>query len=556
MSITIKGEEGAGLDETVREFWQVAESGTVQYAASAVDQLSFTIIPALVTANDSHIPTPGQTLSVFIDGTRIFEGIVSRVPSAWNTGDLSISVEVSGPWFWLERTPLSDLLDDDIERPEFRCPRGNIRDHIVRLFDRLKTLRVPVDIGEIDECFDCPTITFRDGSFAFALAELIRQIPDAVGWWDYSGTGLPKFRLTRRNLDTAKTLTLGVDPVQSADLNPEIDLAVDEVCVTFAERQENGDLEFKSQTSGQDGRFRQIVPVSGPELLDFLPPDPIEGIELSTVEMFPTGNTSALSMINLREIWPFWADWVTRNQTERFRSLLPYIESDDRPFTSYNGAVPRAYLADGTVMHSSRDNRFAIRHNPSLTVPDWMAEYVTIQTANIRGTVLTFVPDGTLERPWPDWALELEVEAAHIREQIGGAENGDRHFFFELDIPVTVIDIDLDIPRNFFQPLSYILETPPNDYAANLHAAQSFIPYTGTIQLLADDGPPPRLAGSTIHLAGGRPPWSQMGALAQSESLDLATCLHTITLGLPARQSNTTAVTRIERNSRDNIITL
>lgn len=555
-TITIKGEAGKSLNEDERQFSEIAESGSLSFGSLRVDELSFSMVPADTTGSDLT-PDEGQELSLLIGGEVAFKGIAATVSSQWRESSLATQVKVSGAWWWLEQTPLSELIEE-VERPQFRCGKGDVKSHIQSLFARLEALGVPVALGEVIECYEIPTVTFRDGPFSSALAELIRYVPDAVGWWDYSKE-VPEFNLSRRSVDNATQFVLGSDPVISADLQAEYGLEVKTVEVPYAERLPSGETAFRTQTSQQgEAGSRQVNPVSGPELADFVPSDPIEGATITTVDAMANSVTVDVSAIE--QIWGFWVDWAARNSAiSATRNLSLWDESTGLSSTFYPGGLePFIELADGTALDVAVHNRYAVIYDPETEIPDWMSEIENVQKAKLKGTVWFLEENST---GTPDWIKELIQESSFERKQVGGTgqpagqNNNDHSIFFDLDLDIVLIDRVISA-ETLYKPLSYIYETPPNDYAENLRAAQSWLPYSGDIVLQAPEGPLKRYSGQTINLSGGREKWQQMGALAQGESIDLYSGQHSIELGLPSRLSGVTPVTRLDRDPKDNVITL
>lgn len=552
MTITIKGQEGRALDEQERDFAGIAASGSLAFESLGVDELVFTIEPGFLDARETEIPEEGQEVSLFISGERIFAGVVTAVSNEWGAGELTVEVTVSGAWWWLEQTALSDLISDNVERPQFRCPIGPLEGHIERLFSRLKDLGIPVALGELDACYDIPTTTFRDASFGRALSELLRLVPDAVGWWDYSGTGNPKFRLTRRKAPAdATTFALGVDPVISGSLRAEYSLQISRVSVPYAERLESGEISYKELAAGSGSGTRQVFPVSGPELVDFVPPDPIDGVTISTVDI--VDNSVSLDMANLELVWKFWQDWSARNSAAASTRTPTEWNGGTNPSDLYSeGIRPYVYLDDGTRVDTSIHPRYAVTYEPDRELPSWFSDVDGYQLGEVRGTVFLEV-DASFNGQ--GWLQELMNEADFVYTVIGGPDNLDRTLFFNLEIPVILLPTELT-EVSFYKPLSYTFETPPNDLAENLRAAQEWLPYTGDIVLEVEQPPFARRTGATVNLTNGRSAWESMGALVQGERFDLVSMEHTLNLGLPERLSGSTPVTRLERSSSDSVILL
>tara|TARA_B100001059_G_C17832577_1_gene585697 strand:+ start:744 stop:3734 length:2991 start_codon:yes stop_codon:yes gene_type:complete len=358
--------------------------------------------------------------------------------------------------------------------------------------------------------------------------------------------------------NSAELLTLGSDPVTSGSLEAQYSLKIDSVSVPYAERLLDGSILFKEISSGTSSGTRQIVPVSGPELVDFVPPDPIDGVTITTEQTMD--NSVQVSNDAIEKLFPFYVWWsLTYPFAVGSHPLL--LWSDQASTVSKilypSGSIPKLIMDEGDVIDISTDNRFAIV-DPDLQLPSWFSDVETLQTGRIVGTVYT---TRASETSIPAFVQALLDEADYFVIQTSGSglpeglNNGDKAMFYEIDIPVTLLDREL-INQTFYKPLSYIFETPPADFAENLREAQNWLPYIGSVNLEAENPPFVRKTGSTINLAGGRSVWESMGGLVQGETFDLLTREQSLSLGLPERLTGSTPVTRLERSSSDSLIIL
>ena len=348
----------------------------------------------------------------------------------------------------------------------------------------------------------------------------------------------------------AELLTLGSDPVISGSLEAQYSLKIDSVSVPYAERLLDGSISFKEISAGSTSGTRQVVPVSGPELVDFVPPDPIDGVTISTANAM--ANSVTVQKTTIEKLFPVWY---------RFESTYPSIAatrnlnlwSTDATSQQYSGGVtPFIKLEDGTDLDINTHNRWAIIYNPDLEIPSWLSDVETVQKARLAGTVWIFEDNATITG---DWIVDLINDSDFVSRVVGGPDNNDTTIFFDLDLEILLLDRELT-NQTFYKPLSYIFETPPADFAENLRAAQNWLPYIGSVNLEAENPPFVRKTGSTINLAGGRSVWESMGGLVQGETLDLFTREQSLSLGLPERLTGSTPVTRLERSSSDSLIIL
>jgi hypothetical protein len=107
-----------------------------------------------------------------------------------------------------------------------------------------------------------------------------------------------------------------------------------------------------------------------------------------------------------------------------------------------------------------------------------------------------------------------------------------------------------------YQNADYSFAFPPAGLASNLLAAQNWLPYEGTIQLSEQDAGSTRYRGTKVNVTGSLSSLSTIGALVQSESLDIMNGTTTISLGCAPRNDYRTFVSKIRKTSQDNIIYL
>lgn len=105
-----------------------------------------------------------------------------------------------------------------------------------------------------------------------------------------------------------------------------------------------------------------------------------------------------------------------------------------------------------------------------------------------------------------------------------------------------------------YRPADYSFITPPANLAANLLAAQNFVPYEGEIGLTQEVAGAVLYRGCKVNVANSIAEHATMGALVSAETLDLKTGTTRIELGTPARVDYRTFVDRIRKTPQDNIV--
>jgi hypothetical protein len=103
-----------------------------------------------------------------------------------------------------------------------------------------------------------------------------------------------------------------------------------------------------------------------------------------------------------------------------------------------------------------------------------------------------------------------------------------------------------------FRSEDYTFIAPTASLAANLKAAQDFIPYSGTIELTEQDAGGTRYRGKTINISGSFTEYASMLALVESESLDLKSGQTSVNLGTPPRLDFRSFTDKIRRTPTDN----
>jgi len=106
----------------------------------------------------------------------------------------------------------------------------------------------------------------------------------------------------------------------------------------------------------------------------------------------------------------------------------------------------------------------------------------------------------------------------------------------------------------YYRSADYSFIFPPAGLAAFLQGAQSWLPYEGSINLVQEDVGGTRYRGNRINITNSLPAFTSMGALVESETLDIKTGSTTINLGCPPRNDYRTIVDKIRKTSQDNIV--
>jgi hypothetical protein len=382
MSWTIRGESGKALDATPRTFEVLAISGCrVEFATLAADKLVWTATIADATGTGTIVPDIGQVVELYWNSTRKFRGWVTRPRVAMRR----ITIEAQGPWWWMERTPLTETQTDPTgaaaERSSYVFPTGDHATKLSSLISRAIALDVPMQSSAIASAYSTPQMTLAEMTVSSALAELMGWLPDAVAMFDHSttgGTGEPTLRIVRRGAMTPLELAIGTDPVELGEINPRLDLEVSRVEIKSVTRQAATGLpQWADQSSGTaaPGK-RQIITVSGPEVTALLPPDSFERI-------------------------PIYAASTTAATILQFLSPTLQKLLADHPTT----AIKTAVLTDPyTGVNKAKLTSFRTEFEEAVS----SGTYTSLETAIPSGkTAIMLGLDG--QTPAPEWMLRSQV---------------------------------------------------------------------------------------------------------------------------------------------------
>jgi hypothetical protein len=557
MSWEISGEAGKKFGADRRASSEVASDVILRYEALQPDRVSWSVSGALSDLSDLALPELGEEVSLWRAGVRKFRGICTGVPATISGGDIAVRVTLEGAHWWLEKTPLTSPETDADGTTQNRAnvvfAKGGLLGHFRRLFALAKAEGLPVDLGAVAELYEVPQTTVPEGSFAEALAELVRLVPDAMTWWDYSG-GVPLFRLSRRASAETLELAYGGGLLESAQLSPRLGLETEEVVVQYAERGLDGEVRFREQRSGQPAAGkRQVIVTSGAELADIIPPDPIESETLSTTDIFTGGGGFRLAAVE--ELWPFWVDWQAR-----FSAVIPtgaetlfrWLVTDSDSTRYADGRTPDYYDADGASVDTSTGARHVFLTEPD-RLPEWLAEVLDYEEISLSGTFM-IVFETTAVSDYPDW-VKFALNAADYQDSVLSGGDITFYLYYDVEIPLAGVTdtVGALTEASFFNPLAYQYLSPPAGFAKALREAQGFLPYEGSLSLVESQagGVDPR--GQVVNVSGALGEWQSMAALVQGTELSLADGRQTIRCGAPERLSYQDIVNRLRTSSRDNV---
>jgi hypothetical protein len=486
----------------------------LEFQNLGLDSLVWTARTTSAAGAGTVIPELEQTVELFDgDGTRRFKGHVLGPEMALR----GVKVLAVGPWWWMERISLSgDVVDSTgatQERASYVFPTQGLKTSLESLIDRAIDKGVPMVRGTVSSVFQVPKISLQNMSFAAAFAELLRWVPDAVLWFDYSGT-TPEINITRRGDMTELSYTLGTANVESVALRPRLDLKVARVALKHVKRDPaTGKPYWATQADGSSTPGRvQILTVSGPEITSILPKDDFDSVKLKTkAAVFGTPD---------------------------FFDLDPVLKQAQEDYGSFLGTITSGPSFSGWHRLLSGD------------LADWLRKDYGLEKKTVRVAGWfsgTYLASGSLG----ECAGELKG-MGRLSWAVGGT--GDYNTFkLFVDFSVELINLSYPQTTTVRKKWDYDYLQPPTGLAANLKGTQDWLPWEGEVTLVDDTVSGYNGLRRKFNLYGGHPDHETMDALVSAVQYDIMRGRWTYRLGPPARTDFGTLVSRIRREPSDNI---
>ena len=585
----IKGEAGKTLDATDRFLGAelLAVNASLRFENLGPDVLTWTCRTESITAGETIIPDVGQRVELWdsTGTTRYFRGWVTQA-RATNFG---VQVTAEGAWQFLQKIDITSSISSGTNtdtRPTIIFNEATVTANITALLNRAIALGAPLVVGNIAETFTIPKLQLSMMTCADVLAELMRWVPDCVGWWDYSGAGEPIFNLSRRSGMSATTYTVGTSPLTDFDITGRDDLKPSQVVIKYTRRRlspADGRPEFAEQSDGTAVAGRvQVIGLSGKELDTFLPPDNYESYIAATAAL-----TTSLAIDNaVKSILPQVV--ASREQFSGYPRVS--FDSDAKIANGetliYGNMIGRSMSSSSYFYQKQPFRRFT---NPetgadiSLTgkrlvigqaQPDWATDvYANAQKVKITGRLYR-VQNKTLNDSSgavvqtftePTWSVafgwtEREDSGYYYWGQskpFGDfVPEGYTVFFNYLDFEVDAIltTSNFATPQTIYKPQDYEYLSPPASLASNLRTAQNFTPYEGSIRLVYSAIPSlANVMQYKVRLVGSQASFATADALVRAATFDLASSSLDLELGAPSRFSFSALGGKVRQTPQTNI---
>ena len=515
--------------------------------------------PANIESLASNLPTLRQEITLYRDGVSFFFGNVTNIRSMISSGSHEHQVTVSGPWWFLEKVPFTSDRQDGSGKTGERISYvfgtstsgQQLKTSIEQAIDRANQIGCPIAPisggSSVAVMHTFPRITLNQSTCGQVIAELVRLVPDAMTYFDYA-TYPAKLKVVRRPTCSTTTFDQDTSPITSIDINPIIELEVEQVSLPSVTRNTVGRTVFNIQESGSDqtGKDitkRQVITISGPELDTFLPNDLFESQTIVT----------SGSIANLAHD----SDTACVNAAKSAGlSRLPININLNRP-TAYSmkksAQNPNAYISSVTFNiggYSIKDKSGNTLSGYSILTSGTPADWTGITTVQVTvsGEMWFFAYD------YPSWRKDagFQVRDSGYPSTDFDAKIGT--WFFKPFSFSAVATPGGAGSSTVYKPADYSFINPPTGLAEFLRSTQNWTPYEGTIEIEEEDVGAVRYVGNKINIINSLPAFSTMGALVSGESLEIETGRTTISLGAPARNDYRTLVDKIRKTSQDNIV--
>jgi hypothetical protein len=319
--------------------------------------------------------------------------------------------------------------------------------------------------------------------------------------------------------------------------------------------------------SGGSIGHRQIRSVSGPEMAAFLPPNNLDSVRIQTSDLssvtwdLVSSLDSSWSAFRFRNpaITPLLTQLATGNTWESSA-----LVGNSTYQTAYLlGQVPSVSDEFGNIVDISQWDRLLIG-----SVPEWLTKDLGLVAlgGTIKGTLAAYATVATVSsgiQTWyglPSWWSDF-VSGASFNKALYTGTNSSNYSYMayavcSFAVPVTLINTHQRTMKTYFRSTDYDYVRPPATFAADLLAAQAFLPYVGEIRANSADLVLGGWLGKKFSISNSLLEYATMGALPKSAVQDLYQGILTLRMGPPDRMGLDGIQGRLRRTPQDNITVL
>jgi hypothetical protein len=551
----ISGEAGKALDETVRTLEEAQCDGLqINFGSLTPDEATWEVWLRNLDEAAGLLPEIGQEVTILLNGDRYFSGHVTGRKPNFSAAAYGYSITVSGPWYWLTKTPLSTEVEDETTvvttRMIYLFDTGSPAAHLTSLAARAIAVGMPLQLGSIAACGDVPRLSIKDSSLSEAFAEVMRLVVDGLIYFDYSGGGNPALTMQRRATATVVTLDPAAVTISLIKITPRHDLQISEININYAEREAYGNTRataFKTLTAGASAGGlpdRQIITVTGPELDLTLPQDLTDFV---VVKSTPLAG-------HIGDALELWHDLLKAGDADV--NVYTTAQVDVAPGSSTSWPTDPMLLAtdsEGEEINLSEWPYYLTKGE----IKDWFKKdgIAAVQariTATVASSAITgLFGGGVPERP--KWARILGVRPTVHFVVVAGLLSYRYVWQATVSTVVPLVKTLWAEDTTLIRQEDWGWFNPPAGFADYLLETQNFVPWEGQVSIATSETPPANLVGSVLNITGTLPELADMKALISGYSVTPKTGEITFTLGPPARHAFRDLVNRFRQSGNDNI---
>ena len=560
----IQGETGKTLDATKYAPAALGCSGLgVVFPALATDTLSWRVtLAGLAPALTDILPQAGQKVILWRDGVRFFTGTALQPAQSGR----QITVTVLGPWDWLARTPVKSLVGGwdgaAKNRAKVYFYEQGIHESLGDLFDAAIAEGAPFAKGTIATCLTVPAMTLQSDSYAGAISELCRMVPDGMLWFDYS-TATPQVNFTRRAGASTRTVDAEQLDAESWEFTPRPEQQQSRIVVSYADRAANGKTIYGEQAypvsaTGISADKTQMFTISGPEIGETVPNDYLDSY--NPYPLAPTtGNLQTRAFIDLAigaVVNPTKNDAVALGNSTVIQGRLP-TKSDS--LGTIHTTDPIRFMKDDGTLASTSGKYWS--NNTSAEPPDWYP--YTAEKVTVKGEVYfqwfeyQYKSDGTVQAngALPAWFKAEEWTAYGPYYLTNYDPDGQRMWLYtrkwEMETWL--------LPNNtatLYAPPDYEFIQPSTNMAENMHGMVSWLPWDGRFAITEAEAGGTRYRGCKVNVTNALAALTSAGALVSQEECDIDAGTTRVTLGAPAKFDFAAFTDKFSQRPQNNVIIL
>lgn len=504
------------IDETFADL--DITSGVISLQSCAPDQLTLVHEPDAGFIADALLPY-NSVISIKRDDVLFFTGRCRTVPRVGTIPAETITYQILGPWFDLERITYGQrwmIWDIATETTTWqyknRLILGQSEGGLAMTIGEIiaDVIAFAASKGALLTCgvttnwpaIKLPWEEISNLKCADVIIRLLAFCPDYKVQIDYSAA-TPVFNLVRRDLATPISIAIGTDDIAEISIQERYDMAPPGVRVNF-ERQHSVDgasyESIETQEAGDPDNMDAIditLPLAGANITN-------QTARIVSEDLPVTGDPAATDWLDK----PWWVVQVPALAKYAAADLTlvectPTVEDPAEGGTAPDIADLTKVLIEGTV-------------------PAWL----TGDVATARVTLdlkYTYI-----ERRIADGKKIAEVK-----------ENRISHSLVLTQIPT----------GTYTRTEGDFAEPAPDGFAAALYAAWSPLQYEGTIPLELTDVTDYAHPGDALNITGGVTAWATMAAHIQQVQYEIETGRVTLTIG-PARRIDPATLLSLMRRLR------